>query len=386
LHSRRAVLLLSLLPAAAHAQSVPGVPESTDVEPPIEDSTPPPPVEDGPQLIAASSRRDGWVALPGVTYTPERGLSVAGALLRYFRVGRPGGRPSRIALQAGVSFTKRAELNFDPNLWLVGDRLNVALASQVSYFDYPYYGIGNDTEETAREDFTAFRIPIRLEALARMSEDSYGGLLYDFRYEDITDVSDGGELEAGALNGTGGGFVSGVGGLLRWDSRDESFYPRSGGLATMSPRIYRRGIGSDHDFMRLLFDASWFFGLGGAHVIAVDGRADFRHGDPPFDLLAVAGGSRLLRGMIEGRYRDNHLVAGQVEYRYPLFWRFGGVAFAGAGRVASSLSELSLADLKYTGGTGLRFAVDRTERINIRGDIGVTAEDWNVYLAIGEAF
>lgn len=385
-----AVLLAALGPAAAaHAQSVPGMPEPGDEPPPPAGAA-----SSAAELEAADREVDdepsestrGWVILPGVSYTPERGLTAGGALLRYFRLeNRRRARLSSLGVRGEASLKGRGELRFDPSLWMAGDRLNLGGSVSASYFDYPYYGIGNDTPAEAREDFTAFRADARLEVAARMWRALYGGVLYDFRREDITEVEEGGMVDSGAVGGDGG-ILSGVGGILRWDSRDHTFAPRRGGVVSFSPRLYRQGIGSDHDFARMVFDGSWFVGLGGRHVVALDGRADFRTGDPPFDHMSLAGGSRLLRGMIEGRFRDNHYLAGQVEYRFPLFWRLGGVAFGGGGRVADELRDFDLSGWKWAGGGGLRFAVNRDERINLRLDGGATAEGANFYLAIGEAF
>jgi len=352
-------------------------------------STPPTDREEsgpGHPLTPPSGRSSGWVVLPGLSYTPEHGLTVAGAVLRYFRPEEEDRRSSRIGLQAGISLDGRAEVDFDPELWFLSDRLNIDGSSQVTYFDYSYFGIGNDTPDEAGEDYTAFRVNARVELIGHLTHTLYSGVLYDFRYEDITRVEPGGALDAGAAVGAGGGFLSGVGALIRWDSRDHSYSPRSGGVVTFSPRLYAEALGSDFTFSRWLIDASWFFGLGGAHVIGVDARGDFRTGDPPFDHLSLAGGSRLLRGMLEGRYRDMHYVAAQAEYRFPIYWRFGGVAFAGAGRVAGALDELALADLKYSVGGGLRFAVNPDERINVRFDVGHSDGETNVYFRILEAF
>ena len=382
----RVVLLTGLAPALARAQSVPGMPE------PGEDPPPPAGAEPlGTELEAQPDRGPagppaGWVILPGINYAPEPGFTVAAALLRYFRVGGdPEVRLSSVGLRGSLSLRGRGELSFDPSLWMAGDRLNLAGTLGVSYFDYPYYGIGNQTRAEDREDFTAVRVNARLEAAARVWRALFTGVLYDFRHEDITEVADAGMIEAGVVGGEGG-TLSGVGGILRWDSRDHSFAPRRGGVISFSPRIYRRGLGSQHDFGRMVLDASWFIGLGGEHVLALDGRADVRTGAPPFDHLSLAGGSRLLRGMIEGRYRDDHFLGGQVEYRFPIVWRLGGAAFGGAGRVAHQLREIDLDGWHWAAGGGLRFAVNPEERINLRFDAGTTAEGTNVYLAIGEAF
>ncbi|HEU5057152.1 MAG TPA: BamA/TamA family outer membrane protein [Kofleriaceae bacterium] len=383
-----AALSAGLTPARAAAQPVPGVPE------PGEPPAPPAGAATEPTELEARrpdvDRRDGpgpgWVILPGINYAPEPGLTVGGALLRYFRLtDDPETRLSSHRLQASVSLKGRGEVSFDPSLWAADDGLHLGGTLNASYFDYPYYGIGNDTRAADREDFTSMRVHARPEAAARVWRDLFAGVLYDFRYEDITAVEEGGMVDAGPV-GSEGGTLSGVGGILRWDSRDHSFAPRQGGVVSFSPRLYRRGLGSDHDFGRLLLDASWFVGLGGEHVVAVDGRGDFRTGAPPFDHLSLAGGSRLLRGMIEGRFRDNHFLGGQVEYRFPLFWRVGGVAFGGAGRVADEVRHFELDGWHWAAGGGVRFAVNQDERINLRFDAGATAEGSNVYLAIGEAF
>ena len=61
------------------------------------------------------------------------------------------------------------------------------------------------------------------------------------------------------------------------------------------------------------------------------------------------GGEQLMRGYYLGRYRDNNLVAGQVEYRFlpfPFSKRLGAAAFLGAGTVAPKVGDLRLSQLK----------------------------------------
>jgi outer membrane protein assembly factor BamA len=340
------------------------------------------------QEVEETSERSssGWVALPGLDYSPERGLAVAASLLYYFRTGAPDERPSRIGTQTSISWDKRGEVALTPDLWLFDERLNLGGSAQLSYFDYGYFGIGNDTSTADREDFTAMRASVRGEAVVRVFGDFFAGGLYDYRYEHIAEIDDGGELDMDAVEGAGGGILSGIGAIVRYDSRDNTFQPRSGGIVTISPRLYHQDLGSEFDFARYLLDASWFFGIQGPHVIALDGRVDLRRGDPPFDHMSLAGGGRLLRGMLEGRYRDDLFIGGQAEYRFPLWWRFGGVTFAGLGRVAGAFEELDLTGLKHSVGAGLRFAVKPDERINLRFDAATADGAFNLYFGIGEAF
>lgn len=332
------------------------------------------------------SSSSGWVALPGLNYSPERGLAVAASVLYYFRNGGADERPSRVGTEAGISWGKRGEVSITPDLWLFHERLNLSGSALLSYFDYGYFGIGNDTSTGDREDYTAGRAGARPEAVVRLFGDFFAGALYDYRYQRITEVDDGGELDMDTVAGSDGGVLSGFGAILRYDSRDNSFQPRAGGIVTVSPRHYDENLGSDSNFSRLVLDASWFFGLRGAHVIGLDGRVDLRRGDPPFDHMSMAGGRRLLRGMLEGRFRDNHYAAAQAEYRFPVWWRFSGVVFGGAGRVADTIDEFDLTGVKYSVGSGVRFAVKPEERINLRFDAAVAQDEFNMYFGIGEAF
>jgi outer membrane protein assembly factor BamA len=331
-------------------------------------------------------RPAGWVVLPGVAYTPDHGLTVAGALMRYFRRGSPGERTSRVVLTVEASASGRGMVSLDPDVWFADGLYHLGGSTWVSYLDYTYFGVGNETRFADGEDYTAVRTTLRPEVVRRIAGNFYAGALYEARYEDVSKVEDSGMLDAGEVTGSGGGLVSGLGMLLRWDSRDNSFAPRSGGLVTLSPRIYSSVLGSDFDFRRLVLDGSWFFGLGGDHVLAVDGQVDLRGGDPPFSYMSQAGGSGLMRGMLEGRFRDRHFIAAQVEYRYPLWWRFGGVAFAGLGRVAPTIGDFDLTGLKYSVGGGLRFAIKPRERIHVRLDVARSNDDSAYYFALLEAF
>ena len=87
------------------------------------------------------------------------------------------------------------------------------------------------------------------------------------------------------------------------------------------------------------------------------------------------------------RFRDKEMIEGQMEYRFPIWGRWGGTVFFGAGEVAPSVLNFSPARLKPAGGLGLRFAVIPKERINIRLDFAYTDFAGLVYyLDINEAF
>ena len=114
---------------------------------------------------------------------------------------------------------------------------------------------------------------------------------------------------------------------------------------------------------------------------------DLSTGSVPFQLLPELGGQYMMWGYYAGRYRDLNYTAFQCEYRFPLFWHFGGVVFASIGKVAPDISDLlSTENIRVAGGGGIRYAIDKSQNVNIRIDFAFSPEGFSVYFNILEAF
>lgn len=96
----------------------------------------------------------------------------------------------------------------------------------------------------------------------------------------------------------------------------------------------------------------------------------------------------LQRGYFQGRYRDRQLLAFQAEYRLPVVWRIGAVAFASAGQVGDVWGNIGMDRFHTALGGGIRFLVVPDEGVNIRADFayGFSVESGSFYLSFGEAF
>jgi outer membrane translocation and assembly module TamA len=71
----------------------------------------------------------------------------------------------------------------------------------------------------------------------------------------------------------------------------------------------------------------------------------------------------------------------------PLFWRFGAVVFGDLGNVSSDFSNDYFYHLKYSYGSGLRVALNKTEKLNLRLDYGIgRGHSQGFYFQLGEAF
>jgi len=109
-------------------------------------------------------------------------------------------------------------------------------------------------------------------------------------------------------------------------------------------------------------------------------------GEAPFQIMSFLGGMNFMRGYYMGRFRDNNAIILQGEYRMPVWWRFGAVAFASAGDVAYKIDQFKLSDFKVTFGVGIRFAIDPKERINFRLDFAWADDSSGIYFTVVEAF
>jgi outer membrane protein assembly factor BamA len=198
-------------------------------------------------------------------------------------------------------------------------------------------------------------------------------------------VAPGGQLASGAVTGAEGGTTSQLGATAEWDTRDSTLNPRSGALLRVDLRRADPALGSDFEFGLMRLDARRFLSIGPSrHVLALQAVLELRSGDPPFYDTGKLGGGDLMRGWYAGRYRDRQLWSAQAEYRLPLIWRMGAVAFGSAGAVAHDPS--GLADtLRLAGGGGLRFAFSDRVPINLRLDVAY-GNATSVYFGLGEAF
>jgi len=119
-------------------------------------------------------------------------------------------------------------------------------------------------------------------------------------------------------------------------------------------------------------------------------------GDLPFYARPSLGGSRILRGYIEGRWRDDAAWAAAVEYRFWIIprgftvWRhirverLGAALFYEVGSVAEDGIGLFHARVRQSYGVSARATVERAALF--RADFGFSEEGFNFSAGFGLAF
>jgi len=177
--------------------------------------------------------------------------------------------------------------------------------------------------------------------------------------------------------------IASLGAHLQWDTRDATIDTRRGSLLDFELAADRKDWGSSFDYQSAKFAWVYCWSPRESQTLAFETHARMVGGHVPF--YAMSGYD--LRGYTMGRYQDRALLIGQVEYRIRLSKRWGAVAFAGTGAVAPDLSSLGKAEWLPAAGAGLRMALSKKSRINLRLDYAVGQSGSHaVYFGVGEAF
>jgi outer membrane protein assembly factor BamA len=333
--------------------------------------------------------RSSFVVLPYAYYTPETKIAFGAGSIYSFRSADalPGGRPSSI--RAATTYTQRSQiiLALMPEIYLQKERYYYT--GFYGYYKYPdkFWGIGGDAPDGAEENYRKNDFESNTSMQRRIAPGIYAGALFQYRYMNVDETDSRGALRAGAIPGSRGGSAAGLGVIVRYDTRDHVYQPSAGFYHQISAVSFGGAVGSDYTFNLLSLDLRMYRSLFGSHVLAFQTFNTFISGEAPFQMLGMLGGSYWMRGYYLGRYRDSNMITAQVEYRFPVWWRFGAVGFAGAGDVASDAGKFRFDRLKTSVGCGVRFMFDRREKINARLDVGFGSDDnAGVYAMVLEAF
>jgi outer membrane protein assembly factor BamA len=180
--------------------------------------------------------------------------------------------------------------------------------------------------------------------------------------------------------------ISGIGGIISYDTREDDFYTYRGELIEIGFIRYSEMMGSDYNYNKVSINLKKYYKLYSS-VICGQIYTEMLGGDIPFYSYPSIGGDNVnnLRGYLDARYVDKFLTNIQIEYRFPVIWRFGMVIFVGVGEVEHKFSAVTNHP-HAAGGAGIRFMIDKESKINLRLDFAYNGNDVLTYFNILEAF
>lgn len=325
--------------------------------------------------------------LPVFGSAPETGFQYGATVARLFRRG-PEATTRSSTDQLFVTYTAKHQLKafLQRELWTRDNMWRFRARVEYTDFPLPYFGLGDDTPESAEEWYTSRGMLVQAFAQRRLRPSLYVSGGYRYTHTSIEDLEEDGVLVGGTVDGVEGGVVSLLIGNLIFDTRDNNFSARSGGLVDLQVAGATEATGSDFTFGRYTLDARRYRAVSGGHVLAGQVLVETTSGRPSFDQLVLVGADTHMRGYARGRYRDRNLAAVQAEFRSAYRGRWGGVLFAGGGVIAGSFGDLPSGRFIPTYGAGVRYMLFPAERSAIRVDFGLGRGASGLYVAFAEAF
>ena len=349
------------------------------------------PIQKLPLPIKSPAKIRHVLVLPIIARSIETGWSFGLASASTFHLKSRDSAIRTSNAQALVLYTTRAQFVavINGSIYFPGERY--ILNEQLSYSSFPdkFWGLGNETQDSSKESYKFKQYYVYLHPQRLIGRNLFLGVVYE--YQRVFDI----EYAAGQLFdkenivGRYGYHVSGLGLSITYDTRNNAFSPDHGMMLQFYFDHFTRLLGSDYQYTNYVLDYRRFFRIHDGQVLAIQAYGTFNAGEVPLRSLAYLGGANSMRGYYAGRYRDKNGGVLQAEYRVPLFWRLGAVGFGGLGNVGPRLEDVNLEHLKWSYGGGLRLALNKKEKLNLRLDYGLgglKSLSQGFYLQLGEAF
>jgi hypothetical protein len=412
--------LLALLCAhTAHAQSpvdsAPAAardPEDHPPAPPAQNQTRTMDVGDLLHMVfhrdAAPTASDGgrkyFVATPSIGSKPSTGFSAGfSSNLAFYS----GDNTHISSMSAGLKITQKEQVTGGVrlNLFTPNDRWVLQSDNRLEWTSANTYGLGGDSPAIGGVNLKYDYFRLNETAYRRVKPGLFAGGGVNISIHDS--VRPGGtatlipDRAAYARYSAAHGFdlegqtSAGLSAGILYDTRDNSINADHGVLANAVYRTYFDGfLGGDSTWQSMNFDvrtyrplthdarqklAFWFLGN-----LVTGGTA------PYFDLPEISYDGRSARGYSEGRYRGEHLLYGEVEYRGTVSRNglLGVVAFLNTTLVDDPTTGQKLLDSPAPGaGFGLRVLLNKRSRTNFYTDWAWGKNGAHgLYIGIQEAF
>ena len=340
------------------------------------------------QLWPLELRTYDLVWVPTGTISEARGWGAGAETVLPFRLdGDRRTPPSEISLEflATLKGQQRVELTTD--LFWDHGRNYLRLRLDYDGLARRFYGLGPTSDRDDREYYKPHQVLAYVEGARRIGPGLAIGPRLELHRQTITDIQQGGLLDCGDVC-TGFDVTEvGLGGILRLDKRDQTWWPTRGVFFQILAQAFSHELGGADDFTVFNADLRGYRALGRRHVLAGQVFYYGVNGRPPFWRLASLGGRHHTRAYHRDRWLDRVMTAAQLEWRWRSTRRVGLVVFGGAAVVGHEVRTFEARHVRPTVGLGLRvYAENDHDAVPVRLDLAFGYQAVRLTLGIGEAF
>ncbi len=337
----------------------------------------------------STGKKNHLLVLPVIARSIETSWSFGTAISSTFHINKKDSaiRTSNAQGLVLYSLKKQFIAAINGTIYFPGEKY--ILSEQLSYSFFPdkFWGLGRSTPDSNVEPYNFRQFYIYLHGQRSLANHLFIGAIYEYQNLIKVEYVAGGLFDKENVLGRNGYHTSGLGASLTYDTRNDAFAPDKGVFLQGSFNHFANFFGSDFTYTNYVIDTRGFIKTYKKQVLALQGYAFLNSGDVPLRSLASLGGANSMRGYYDGRYRDQNQVVLQAEYRMPVYRRLGAVLFGGVGNVSNDCNFMRIDDVKYSYGGGVRIALSKSERLNLRLDYGISrGAGSGFYFQLGEAF
>lgn len=337
-----------------------------------------------------------FTPLVGPAYTPELEFTLAGGFMLSYKTNPKDSliQRSSTPIMFGISSTGAFFFSSVVSTYWLGDKLRIY--GDVWFKDMPdhYWGAGYEngyskpkSDSTTAYTRTWFWFNPRI--LWQVKPSYFLGLNIDLNYTGVSEPSQGVMQDPDYIKYGPENFNSGLGLVLRLDSRDIPINAWSGTYLDFRSTFYSHVLGGNNDYQVYLVDFRKYFQISRkGRTIAVQAKTRIGVGDMPYGEMSQLGTPFDLRGYQWGRYRDKSMLFFIGEYRH-MFQKSSGdlskhgmVGWIGGGSIAENLTGFN----KWLPNIGLGYRFEVQPRMNLRIDIGIGRESQGFYFNFNESF
>jgi outer membrane protein assembly factor BamA len=298
-------------------------------------------------------------------YDPAYG-TLAGVAWFQYPSGEVADAKTRQELMLVMRFGPHGTLSYHRNKPESFNNLGLDFSIGINNF-YSYDTVDNSSEIDSTYDQLSLKGEVKLE------------LPFDDRWKGYTGIN--GQWQEDEREPTTQSAVWLVGST--WDARNDSLNARSGHFFRTQLNLqpsFMTSESTDSLSAQLATDGRWYFPIGDQSTVAVHALAEASVGE---GLQSSVGGSELLRGYLGGQFTSQHLLAGQAEYRFPVWHFIKGVAFVDAANLINS----DKTEYYSAVGAGLRFGVPPDQSMSVRLDVAVNDQgEMQMYVNFNQVF
>lgn len=338
----------------------------------------------------------GLVLLPVIVSDPLLGIGLGAAGMYSFQLGDdPEARGSYVSASALVTTNKQIKFALTHDIDVTEDHFVFRGRIWIKLFKEDYWGIGNDTPDSDQRAMAYDSIDYlgRFNVATKFENWFVGPLIrVNFTWgSSLEQPYPPPELAGDELQKF---IMLGVGLSVVYDSRDSLTNPYHGAYLALElinmPSGFPKWSDPTVGVIIGTIDARAYFKPNPRwdQILAVRVYGDLTWGRVPFSMLPSPGREEKLRGHLDGRLRDYDLMGIDVEYRVRWWGPLGSTVFAGMGMMFGNPGDRITWDtMPKSVGFGLRYMVQKADRVNLRLDVGFDFEGTTaVIFECGEAF